>query len=128
MHDVSCIVETYEDWTTHCGENLNGAFAGLDSWSGLLIQVRDGNHLMLVNPAHSHTRRTLTIAHEFGHLTLGHRPVIIESDVGMRENRYSDEQEREATAYGEPSSCPMLRYFRCSARARQYVGLRITTV
>src|SRR5262245_34084706 len=70
MHDVSCIVETYEDWATHCGENLNGAFAGLDGWSGLLIQVRDGNYLMLVNPSHSHTRRTLTIAHEFGHLAL----------------------------------------------------------
>ena len=79
---------------------MNGTFDGLDSWSGLLIQVRDGDHLMFVNPAHSHTRRTLTIAHEFGHLALGHRPIIIENDVGMRENRYSDAQEREATPYG----------------------------
>ena len=53
------------------------------------FQVRDGNHLMLVNPAHSRTRRTLTIAHEFGHLALGHRPILIKNDVRMRENRYS---------------------------------------
>jgi hypothetical protein len=81
IHDVNCIVETYEDWAAHCGGNLNGTFADLDSWSGLLIQVRDGDHLMLVNPAHSRTRRTLTIAHEFGHLALGHRPILVENDV-----------------------------------------------
>jgi hypothetical protein len=100
IHDVSCIIETYEDWAVHCGRNLNGAFAGLDRWSGLLIQVRNGDHLMLVNPTHSHTRRTLTIAHEFGHLALCHQPILIENDVGMRQNRYSDEQERQAHAYG----------------------------
>jgi hypothetical protein len=100
IHDVNCIVETYEDWAAHCRGSLDGAFADLDGWSGLLLQVRNGDHLMLVNPAHSRTRRTLTIAHEFGHLALGHRPIIIENDAGMRENRYSDEQEREATAYG----------------------------
>ena len=99
MHDVSCIVETYEDWAAHCRGNLNGALAGLDGWSGLFLQVCDGDHLLLVNPAHSRTRRTLMIAHEFGHLALGHRPVIIEHDVGMHENRYSDKQEYEATTY-----------------------------
>jgi hypothetical protein len=61
IQDVSCIVETYEDWAAHCGGNLNGMFTDLDSWSGLLIQVRNRDHLMLVNPAHSRTRRTLTL-------------------------------------------------------------------
>jgi Zn-dependent peptidase ImmA (M78 family) len=121
MHDVSCIVETYEDWAEHCRGNLNGAFAGLDGWSGLLLQVRDGDHLMLVNPAHSRTRRTLTIAHEFGHLALGHRPVIIAHDIGMRENRYSDKQEYEATAYGASlllPYAPLLQMLRQGASMR----------
>ena len=121
IQDVRCIVETYEDWSIHCGGNLHGTFADLDSWSGLLIQVRDGDHLMLVNPAHSRTRRTLTIAHEFGHLALGHRPIIIENDVGMRENRYSDAQEHEATAYGASlllPYAPLLQMLRQGASIR----------
>ena len=121
MHDVSRIIETYEDWAVHCGGNLNGVFAGLDGWSGLLIQVRDGDHLMLVNPAHSYTRRTMTIAHEFGHLALGHRPVIIKHDIGMHKSRYSDEQEREATAYGASlllPYAPLLQMLRQGAPIR----------
>jgi len=134
IQDVSCIVETYEDWSIHCGGNLNGTFADLDSWSGLLIQVRDGDHLMLVNPAHSRTRRTLTIAHEFGHLALGHRPIIIENDVGMRENRYSDDQEREATAYGASlllPYAPLLQMLRQDASVRgiaHHYGVSVAAV
>jgi Zn-dependent peptidase ImmA (M78 family) len=100
---------------------LNETLADLDSWSGLLIQVRDGDYLMLVNPAHSRTRRTLTIAHEFGHLALGHRPILIENDVGMRENRYSDIQERDATAYGAAlllPYAPLLQTLRQGASMR----------
>ena len=76
---------------------------------------------MLVNPAHSHTRRTLTIAHEFGHLALGHRPILVENDVGMRENRYSDMQEREVTAYGAAlllPYAPLLQMLRQGASIR----------
>jgi len=134
IQDVSCIVETYENWSIHCGGNLNETFADLDSWSGLLIQVRDGDHLMLVNPAHSHTRRTLTIAHEFGHLALGHRPILVENDVGMRENRYSDMQEREATAYGAAlllPYAPLLQMLRQGAPMREiahHYGVSVAAV
>ena len=101
--------------------DANKAFTDLDDWSGLLPQVRDGDHLMLLNSAHSRTRRTLTIAHEFGHLALGHRPVIIENDVGMCENRYSDDPEREATAYGASlllPYAPLLQMLRQRASMR----------
>jgi hypothetical protein len=134
IHDVSRIVETYEDWVAHCGGNLNGAFANLDGWSGLLLQVRDGEHLMLVNPAHSSTRRTLTIAHEFGHLALGHRPITIENDGGMRETRYSDDQEREATEYGAAlllPYAPLLQMLRQGAPIRgiaHHYGVSIAAV
>jgi hypothetical protein len=134
IQDVSCIVETYEDWAAHCGGNLNGTFADLDSWSGLLIQVRDGDHLMLVNPAHSRTRRTLTIAHEFGHLALGHRPIMVENNVGMRENQYSDIQEREATAYGAAlllPYAPLLQMVRQGAPIRgiaHHYGVSVAAV
>jgi IrrE N-terminal-like domain len=134
IQDVSWVVETYEDWAAHCGGNLNGTFADLDSWSGLLIQLRDGDHLMLVNPAHSRTRRTLTIAHEFGHLALGHRPILIENDVGMRENRYSDVQEREATAYGAAlllPYAPLLQMLRQGAPIRgiaHHYGVSVAAV
>jgi Zn-dependent peptidase ImmA (M78 family) len=76
---------------------------------------------MLVNPAHSRTRRTLTIAHEFGHLALGHRPIIIKNDAGMQENRYSDDQERDATAYGASlllPYAPLLQMLRQGATMR----------
>jgi Zn-dependent peptidase ImmA (M78 family) len=93
-----------------------------------------GTTLMLVNPAHSRTQRPLTIAHEFGHLALGHRPIIVETDVGIRENRYSDVQEREATAYGAAlllPYAPLLQMLRQSASMRgiaHHYGVSIAAV
>lgn len=97
IYDVSRILETIKDYNAHFGRNLAGEF--VERWSGVTLHVTDGNHLILINPDHSLARRTFTIAHEFGHLVFGHRPIRIEGGA-MPEVRYIDEQEFEAYGYG----------------------------
>ena len=97
FHDVARILETSEGYRDHYGRPLDGAFE--ERWSGVTIQMPNGEHLMLINPNHSLTRRTFTIAHEFGHLVFSHQPIVITGGA-MPQVRYSDEQELEAHGYG----------------------------
>lgn len=100
LYDIRNILETYEDYERHFQRSLRGTFDDLQRWSGVLLQISDGEYMILVNPTHHPRRRTLTIAHEFGHLAMGHQPITIENDRGMSHTRFSDEQEQEAFWYG----------------------------
>jgi Zn-dependent peptidase ImmA (M78 family) len=100
LYDIHKILETYEDYEEHFQRSLREVFDDLQRWSGVLFQIPNGEYIILVNPAHHSRRRTLTIAHEFGHLALGHQPITIENDKGMSDTRFSDDQEQEAFWYG----------------------------
>lgn len=100
LYDVGGILETYEDYESYYGSSMDGAFDNLQRWSGVLVSMPYGDHLMLINPNHGLSRRTLTITHEFGHLACTHEPIGIDSEDGMPQARFSDEQELEAYAYG----------------------------
>lgn len=97
FHDVLKILETHASYTTHYGRPVAEEFE--QRWSGLLLHIKDGDHIIMVNPNHSLPRRTFTVAHEFGHLVLNHQPIFITNDT-MPTSRYSDEQEHEAYCYG----------------------------
>jgi len=97
FHDVTRILETFEDYEAHFGRELQEEFE--ERWSGVTVHIQNGDHLMLINPNHSLTRRNFTIAHEFGHLVFSHQPISIVAE-GMLQVRYSDEQEFEAHGYG----------------------------
>ena len=97
FHDVEKILETYEQYAAHYRRVMNSEFES--RWSGTLLHVQNGTYLVMVNPDHSLSRRTFTIAHEFGHLVLAHQAIIIASD-SMWQSRYSDAQELEAHSYG----------------------------
>jgi len=97
FHDVKKILETHSEYATHYGRSLRGEFE--NRWSGTTLSIRNGEHLIMINPEHSLSRRTFTIAHEFGHLVLSHCAINITTE-GMPQSRYSDEQELEAHSYG----------------------------
>jgi hypothetical protein len=97
FYDVNCILETSADYQLHYGRSIpSEVFA--TAFSGVTFPIRDGEHLMLINPFHSLTRRNFTIAHEFGHLMLNHQPVIIRKGEELQP-RYSDSQEFQAHHY-----------------------------
>lgn len=95
-YDVKRILETLDDYKAHYGRNPEEEFE--ERWSGVTVHIQNGEHLILINPNHSLTRRNFTIAHEFGHLVFNHQPISIAAE--MLQLRYSDEQEFEAHAYG----------------------------
>src|SRR5260370_28788829 len=97
FHDVKKILETYGEYAAHYGRSVQGEIE--DRWSGITFCTKDGDHMIMINPEHSLSRRTFTIAHEFGHLVFGHRVIFIAAE-GMPRSRYSDEQELEAHSYG----------------------------
>src|SRR5215470_5368954 len=97
LHDVKKILETHHQYAAHYGRSLASEFVNI--WSGTTVHIKNGYYLIMINPEHSLSRRTFTIAHEFGHLVFGHQAVTITAE-GMPETRYSDEQELEAHSYG----------------------------
>ncbi len=119
FHDVEKILETPESYTAHYGRSLlAGEFEVC--WSGATLHVKNGDHLIMVNLDHSLSRRTFTIAHEFGHLVFSHQAIPISSE-GMRQSRYSDEQEMEAHSYGLAvllPYAPLLQMLRQEATAQ----------
>jgi len=118
FHDVKKILETYDEYAAHYGRSLQGEFE--DRWSGTTFCIKNGDHIIMINPEHSLSRRTFTIAHEFGHLVFGHRAIIIATE-GMPRSRYSDEQELEAHSYGLAvllPYAPLLQILRQGASAQ----------
>lgn len=103
FYDVTDLVETFIDWAHYLRQPVDAAaaaLAGLDDWSGLTVSRTQSDHVIFVNATHTVTRRTLTIAHEFGHLVHGHRPIYVPHTNGcIKETRFSDSQETEATSY-----------------------------
>jgi Zn-dependent peptidase ImmA (M78 family) len=81
---------------TSKGRSLPVIFAHASLVSPLVVTQLSRWHL---NPKHSLSRRTFTIAHEFGHLVFDHRAIDITAE-GIPQSRYSDEQELEAHSYG----------------------------
>ncbi len=118
LHDVKKILETYDEYAALYGRSLQGEFE--DRWSGTTFCIKNGDHIIMINPEHSLSRRTFTIAHEFGHLVFGHRAIIIATE-GMPRSRYSDEQELEAHSYGLAvllPYAPLLQILRQGASAQ----------
>jgi len=118
FHDVKKILETYDEYAALYGRSLQGEFE--DRWSGTTFCIKNGDHIIMINPEHSLSRRTFTIAHEFGHLVFGHRAIIIATE-GMPRSRYSDEQELEAHSYGLAvllPYAPLLQILRQGASAQ----------
>lgn len=101
--DVECILESFTDYATFLNIGVDDAaatFAGLDRWSSVTISVAADSLIVLVNPCHAPRRRQFSIAHEFGHLVLGHRPVIVDRcDGPLAHGRYSDADEQAAYGY-----------------------------
>src|SRR6266566_174831 len=118
LYDVKKILETYNEYAAHYGRPVTGEFE--DCWSGTTLLVKNGDHLIMINPEHSLPRRTFTIAHEFGHLSFGHKAMIIAAE-GMPDTRYNDEQELEAHSYGLAvllPYAPLLQILRQDATAQ----------
>ncbi len=103
LHDVECILESFTDYAAFLDvgvDEVAATFAGLDRWSSVTVAIAPGSLLMLVNPCHGPRRRRFNIAHEFGHLVLGHRPVMVDRcDGPLVHGRYSDADEHAAYAY-----------------------------
>ena len=97
FHDVRCILETSHDYQQHFGHPLQSE-CFVKAFSGVTVQVTNGEHLILINPFHSLTRRNFTLAHEFGHLVLNHQPVFLREGDTLHP-RYSDAQEFQAHHY-----------------------------
>ncbi len=118
LHDVKKILETHAEYAAHYGRPVKGEFE--DCWSGATFCIKDGYHLIMINPEHSLSRRTFTIAHEFGHLVFDHRAITV-SPEGMSQSRYNDEQELEAHSYGLAillPYAPLLQILRQGATAQ----------
>ena len=118
FHDVKKILETSDEYAVHYGRSLQGEFE--DRWSGTTLRIKNGNYLIMINPEHGLSRRTFTIAHEFGHLVFDHRAIIIATKE-MPQSRYSDEQELEAHSYGLAvllPYAPLLQILRQGATAQ----------
>ncbi len=118
FHDVKKILETYDEYAAHYGRSVKGEFE--DRWSGTTLSIKNGDHLIMINPEHSLSRRTFTIAHEFGHLVFDHWTIVITTE-GIPQSRYSDEQELEAHSYGLAvllPYAPLLQILRQGATAQ----------
>jgi uncharacterized protein DUF955 len=118
LYDVHRILETSEEYEACYGRDVSRVFDGLDGLSGILLPLPDGCYWILVNPTHSRTRRTLTIAHEFGHIIRGHQPLEIERIGLVGRPLYSGLQEDEAFGYGLAfllPYAPLLQMLRQSA-------------
>lgn len=118
LHDVQKILETHDEYTAHFRRSLQGGFESC--WSGTTLCIKNGDYLIMINPEHSLSHRTFTIAHEFGHLVFGHRAICITTE-GMPQSRYSDEQELEAHSYGLAvllPYAPLLQILRQGATAQ----------
>ena len=110
IYDVECILETFTDYAAFLSmpiDEVAATFANVDGCSSLTFALCPGELVMLVNPCHTLARRTLSIAHEFGHLVRGHRAVVIGRLNGALEcPRYADSQEHEANAYASALLVP----------------------
>lgn len=100
LYDVQQVLETHEDYETHFGRCMRIELQGLDHWSGLVLRIGNPQYLIFANPYHSRTRRTLTIAHEFGHMAHSHQPLTFAINGSEPTSLYSNEQEQEAYGYG----------------------------
>src|SRR5438067_1521489 len=52
-HDVSIFLESYSDYASFFGRDIDDAaawLAGLDCWSGITIAVRAGDIMIMLNP------------------------------------------------------------------------------
>jgi hypothetical protein len=67
------------------------------SWSGSVIVLPGGKHLILVNPSHAPSRLQSTIMHELAHILLNHQPLHI---GGILIREYSKENEEQAAYLG----------------------------
>ncbi len=113
-HDVAAILETYDDYARWLGISVDDVAAAIadlvDAWSCLMLACASGQYVMLINPYNACARRTLTIGHEFGHLTCGHQPLGLDpialDDPTLRQPRFSDAQELEATDYSLALTVP----------------------
>ena len=67
------------------------------SWSGSVIVLPGGKHLILVNPIHAPSRCQATVMHEIAHILLKHPPMRI---GGILVREYRKEHEEQAAYLG----------------------------
>jgi hypothetical protein len=78
-----------------------------DSWSAATL--RNGSaSLIIINNAHARTRQNNSIAHEIGHIVLGHEPakMYVTSDGLMMMSEYNNTHEEEATWFAGATLVP----------------------
>lgn len=75
--------------------------------AGVLLRRADGTSFIGVNADHQPPRQRFTLAHELGHLWLGHQPRV-DFVVNLTEGRSSDTQEVEANYFAAEFLCPRL--------------------
>lgn len=128
LYDVSFILESIDDYKSYlacdAGE-VAELCGGLDQFSSAAIRVPGCEWLILVNPAHRRHRATLDIAHEFGHLVRGHRPLSVsEFGADMVFPYYSQKQEDEAYGYALALLLPYapLRQYLASGASHQAIA------
>lgn len=122
LYDVSCILESIDDYRFYLARDsaeVEALCAGLEQFSSAAIRVPGEEWLILVNPSHRRRRATLDIAHEFGHLVRGHRPLSVGLfDAALTVPYYSRKQEDEAYGYALAlllPFAPLLQYLAAGA-------------
>lgn len=75
--------------------------------AGVLSRHADGMNFIAINADHKPPRQRFTLAHELGHLHLGHQPRI-DFVVNLSEGRSTDSQEIEANYFAAEFLCPRL--------------------
>ena len=73
--------------------------------AGVLSRRADGTNFIAVNADHQPPRQRFTLAHELGHLFLGHQPRV-DLVVNLVEGRSTDTQEVEANYFAAEFLCP----------------------
>lgn len=74
--------------------------AGDSGWSAVTIPVPDHSPIIIYNPGHTAVRHEANLMHELAHLLLGHRPILIQTDLPILRQSYRPEDEDQATYLG----------------------------
>jgi Zn-dependent peptidase ImmA (M78 family) len=101
----NCAVLTYQTFARDNGVSLSDVVAGLESDAGCSV-FKSGNYLLFYNNCSDvlKPRKIFTIAHEIGHIVLGHHRLDV-----MEEDKHEMYQhnEREANYFAATLLCPM---------------------
>lgn len=89
--------------------SLNDLYGkGSDSWSGVTLDTKFNEVVVIFNPKESKARRESTLMHEMSHIILNHKPSVIGSSkaVSIPLRNYDPVQESEASWLGSCLQLP----------------------